>query len=159
MPRQKNPSKIKGKSDAFEEKDGDLELRVHVIDISYDETNPILQTCEPLYGYSYLVHRAQWHKHQGDDDDTAIAKAIDDCLGAGILTDFLRKNGKEVMKLFKLQWNEKDAQKYWKEEGEATTWVASARNLMRTMKLTAQQAVEAIAVPPPLRERVLQQLG
>ena len=35
---------------------GDLDLRVHVIDISYDETNPILQTCKPLYGYSYLVH-------------------------------------------------------------------------------------------------------
>ena len=43
--------------------------------------------------------------------------------------------------------------------GVANTWVASARNLMRSMKLTAQEAVEAIAVPAPLRERVLQQLG
>lgn len=49
-------------SDAFAEKDGDLELRVHVIDISYSETNEILQSCEPLYGYSYLVHLIQSYK-------------------------------------------------------------------------------------------------
>lgn len=44
-------------------------------------------------------------------------------------------------------------------EGVANTWVASARNLMRSMKLTAQEAVDAIAVPAPLREHILQQLG
>ena len=49
---QKKTRDVLSLSDAFEEKDGDLDLRVHVIDISYDETNPILQTCEPLYGYS-----------------------------------------------------------------------------------------------------------
>ena len=47
-------------------------------------------------------------------------------------------------------------------EGEARgtekTWVASVRNLMKSMKLTAQQAVEAVAVPMELRAKVLEQL-
>ena len=116
---QKKKRDVLSLSDAFEEKDGDLDLRVHVIDISYDEANPILKSCEPLYGYSYLVHLIQGHKRRGDDDDTAIAKAVNECLDAGILTNFLAKNGKEVIKMFKLQWNEKDAKKYWKEEAHA----------------------------------------
>ncbi len=43
-------------------------------------------------------------------------------------------------------------------EGEARTWVASVRNLMKSMKLTAQQAVEAVSVPMELREKVMEQL-
>ena len=42
--------------------------------------------------------------------------------------------------------------------GEEKTWVASVRNLMKTMKLTAQQAVEAVAVPANLRQKVLEQV-
>ena len=43
-------------------------------------------------------------------------------------------------------------------ERTAQTWVASARNIMKNMKLTAQQAVEAISVPMELRAKVLEQL-
>lgn len=43
-------------------------------------------------------------------------------------------------------------------EGEARTWVASVRNIMKNMKLTAQQAVEAVAVPAQFRKQVLEQV-
>ena len=162
-------------SDAFEEPGGDLELRVHVIDISYDETNEILQACEPLYGYSYLVHRIQEYKRQGDDNDTAIAKAITDCLQAGILTDFLMKNGKEVIDMFKLQWNEKDAKKYWKEEarnqglaegraegraegkveGKAEGKAEAARSLMESLHCTKEKAMELLKIPAELQPKIL----
>lgn len=42
--------------------------------------------------------------------------------------------------------------------GTEKTWVASVRNLMKSMKMTAQQAVEAVAVPIELRAKVLEQL-
>ena len=45
-----------------------------------------------------------------------------------------------------------------REAGEEKTWVASVRNLMKSMKLTAQQAVEALAVPMELRQKVLKQI-
>lgn len=45
-----------------------------------------------------------------------------------------------------------------KAEGEALTWVASAKNLMKNLKLTAQQAVDAVSVPMELRAKVLEQL-
>ena len=43
-------------------------------------------------------------------------------------------------------------------EGTIQTWAASARNIMKNMKLTAQQAVEAVSVPMELRAKVLEQL-
>lgn len=42
--------------------------------------------------------------------------------------------------------------------GTEKTWVASARNIMKNMKLTAQQAVDALSVPTELRAKVLEQL-
>lgn len=42
--------------------------------------------------------------------------------------------------------------------GRAEAWAASARNLMKNLKLTAQQAVDAIAVPVEFRAKVLEEL-
>ena len=151
-PRKKKCEELR-LSDSFLEKGGDLEIRVNVIDISYDETNPYLQASPPLYGYSYLVHCIQLHKKAGDDDDTAIAKAIIECKDAGILTDFLEKHGKEVIKMFKLQWNAQDAQKYWKEEG-ITQGVAQAtlKIIKRQLKRKADYAQIAEDTDTPIDE-------
>ena len=44
-------------------------------------------------------------------------------------------------------------------EGEEKTWVTSVRNIMKSMQLTAQQAVEAVAVPMKFRQKVLDQVA
>ena len=45
------------------------------------------------------------------------------------------------------------------EESKIEAWAESVKNLMKNMKWTAQQAIEAIAVPAQYREEVLDQLG
>ena len=57
------------------------------------------------------------------------------------------KNGKEVMKLFKLQWNEKDAQKYWKEEGMTTATVKIVRNLLSSGKMSYEEIAKNTETP------------
>ena len=42
--------------------------------------------------------------------------------------------------------------------GREQTWVASVRNLMKSMQMTAQQAAEALAVPAEIRQKVLEQV-
>ena len=51
-----------------------------------------------------------------------------------------------------------EGEAYGEARGTEKTWVASARNIMKNMKLTAQQAVEALSVPTELRAKVLEQL-
>ena len=125
------------------------DIRVHVIDISYDEANPYLKASPPLYGYSYLVYRVNRHKNEGDDDDTAIMKAILECKNAGILTEFLEKYGQEVLDMFKLQWNMKDAKKYWKEEAVAET---TLKIIKRQLKRKADYAQIAEDTDTPIDE-------
>ncbi len=45
-----------------------------------------------------------------------------------------------------------------KEIGTETTWISSIRNLMKSMKMTAQEAADALAVPQNLRKKVLEQV-
>ena len=104
-------------SDAFENPDGgDLELICHVIDISYDSSNEILQSCEPLRDYSYLVHLIHENHLRGMNDDEAIRQAVLVCMDQDVLKDFLHQFGKEVVNMFSLQWDEEEAKKYWTED-------------------------------------------
>lgn len=106
-------------SDAFENpQDGDLELVCHVIDISYDRDSKILNACQPLHDYSYLVHLIHENKLQGMNDDEAIRQAVLACIDQGILKHFLQQYGKEVVNMFSLQWNEEEARKYREEYAE-----------------------------------------
>ncbi|MCI6086315.1 MAG: Rpn family recombination-promoting nuclease/putative transposase [Selenomonas sp.] len=112
-PKLAEPRPMLKLSDAFEDPEGgDLELRCHVIDISYDENNAILQACQPLRGYSYLVHLIHKNKVSGMTDDNAIHDAVLYCKDHGILKDFLKQFGKEVVNMFSLQWDEEEAKRY-----------------------------------------------
>ena len=106
-------------SDAFDDpQNGDLELICHVIDISYDCNNEILNACRPLRDYSYLVYLIHENKHAGMTDDEAIRHAVLACIDQGILKNFLKQYGKEVINMFSLQWNEEEARKYREEYAE-----------------------------------------
>ena len=88
-------------SDAFENpQDGDLELVCHVIDISYDCNSEILNACQPLHDYSYLVYLIHANQLHGMTDDEAIQQAVFACIDQGILKNFLKQYGKEVINMF-----------------------------------------------------------
>ena len=73
--------------------------------------------------------------------------------------------------MFKLQWNEKDAKKYWMEEaeakghakgkaegkaeGETEGRAASARSLMESLHCTKEKAMELLKIPVELQPKVL----
>ena len=84
-------------------------------------------------------------------------------MDAGILTNFLKKNSREVINMFKLQWNEKDAKKYWMEEGEARGHAEgkaegkaeAARSLMESLNITKEKAMELLKIPAELQPKVL----
>ena len=46
-----------------------------------------------------------------------------------------------------------------RDEGRVEAWAESVKSLMKKMKMTAQQAIDAIAVPAEYREEVLDALG
>lgn len=144
--------------DAFEEPSDDLSLRCHVINITYDEHRRIFDKCQPLREYSFFMRRIQDNTESGMRLDEAIREAMNYCLDHQILADYLEKYREEVVDMVTWKWNIDEAKEVWEEEAKEEMLVTSVRNLMKSMKLTAQQAVEALAVPTDLREKVLAQV-
>lgn len=137
-------------SDAFP-MEGDAELIVTAYNITYSEQNKILQECRPLHGYSLFVHRVQENKVQGMALEQGILKAIKDCRADGTMADFLERHHGEVFGMVSLQWDEEKAKEFYESEARAEgidfAIVNSIRNLMKNMKLSAQQAMDVLEIP------------
>ena len=74
-----------------------LELCVKVININPEEGHEILNRCGILREYSEFVEILR--KHQQTDSSDAYKNAIEECMKAGILADYLKKKGSEVVNM------------------------------------------------------------
>ena len=86
-------------SDAFTAKCDKLylELNVRVINVNYEKGAELLEKCRLLSDYSQLVHIAKMNYQRTHDLDTAVSEAVTECMEKGILRNFLKENGGEIM--------------------------------------------------------------
>ena len=106
-------------SDSYLEKTEEpmLDLAVKVININFPENHPILERCRPLYEYSWFIQRIKDYLKTGKNRDEAIVQAIDDCLKAGMMADFLAEHGSEAVNMLYTEFNMEDALEVRFEEG------------------------------------------
>ena len=84
-----------------------LELTVKVININFQKAHDILDKCEVLKEYSQFVDTVR--KYAKEED--SIRKAIYECMEQGILTDYLKRKGSEVMNMLIAEYSyEEDMQ-------------------------------------------------
>ena len=81
-------------SDAFMNPVGEnsVELKVKVININSDKAHGILDKCGILKEYSQFISTVRKYS----DEESAIKKAIKECIEKGILADYLKRKGSEV---------------------------------------------------------------
>ena len=86
-------------SDAFTAKCDKLylELNVRVINVNYEKGAELLEKCRLLSDYSQLVHIAKMNYQRTHDLDTAVSEAVTECMERGILRNFFKENGGEIM--------------------------------------------------------------
>lgn len=111
--------KILKLSDAYLEKEDSpmLELTVKAININLPENHAILKKCRPLYEYSWFIQRIRDYLGQKQERDAAITHAVEDCEREGILADFVKRHGSEVINMLFTQFNMDDALEVSFEEG------------------------------------------
>ena len=93
------------------------ELVVDVWNVNFGENEQLAKESKSLYDYSYFVHCVRQWKSKGLEFDDAIAHAIQDCVKANIMKEFLSKHGSEVENMLFTEWNWDTALKVQKEEG------------------------------------------
>ncbi|MCO7120500.1 Rpn family recombination-promoting nuclease/putative transposase [Ihubacter massiliensis] len=86
-------------SDAFLEKCATLSVEavVKVINVNYKQGAEILERCKVLNEYSRFIYLVRKNWEKTNDLEAAIKQSIDTCIKEGVLRDFLKKNGGDVM--------------------------------------------------------------
>lgn len=103
-------------STAFQVKEEEvfLELTAIVLNINQGHNKSLLQACRTLNDYAVYTSRVRTYAQQ-TDLETAVERAIMECIDEGILADFLRKNRAEVKKVSIYEY---DYEKHMRQERE-----------------------------------------
>lgn len=80
-----------------------LELCVKVININTKEHHEILDKCHVLREYSEFVDIVR--KYKKNEDAECYKKAIEECIEKGILADYFRKKGSEVINMLTAEYD------------------------------------------------------
>lgn len=86
--------------------DGCLECQARMLNINYGRNKELLNKCRRLEEYSIFV--AKVRQYVADDiekRETAITRAIDECIKEGILVDILKEQKAEVLELVLTTFN------------------------------------------------------
>ncbi len=104
-------------SDAFPEAmDADIEVRVHVLNINHGRNTDMLQTCEPLYEYAWIVDKVRENSNTMPLN-LAIDSVIQSLPKDFELYPFLTVHRAEVLGMFLEEYDEEYTMNLFKEEG------------------------------------------
>ena len=92
-------------SDAYMVKDFQpmLDLKVKMININSSEQHEILERCQILREYSQFIDTVT--KYQETDVSEPYKKAIQECIRKGILAEYLKRKGSEVVNMLTAEYD------------------------------------------------------
>lgn len=103
--------KILKLSDAYLEKTDSpmLELIVREINVNPSAKHPLLEQSRAMREYSTFIERTREYAAQGLLGRAALQSAIEGCIRDGIMSEFLRHHGSEVINMLFTKYNVEDA--------------------------------------------------
>ena len=80
-----------------------IEVAVKVINVNYDKGAELLKKCKTLEEYSVFIHRIRVKWTECGDRETAIKESVQECMESGVLTEFLSRNGGDIMSFVNIE--------------------------------------------------------
>ena len=146
-------------SDSFPEgSDPDIEAKVRVLNINPGRNRKLMEACQSLREYSWLMDRIRINRDTMELED-AVDQAISDVPEDYIMKPFLIAHQAEVKGMLLTEYDEVEQMELFKEDGRKEGRaegrkemseekdLSGIRNLMETLKLTAKQAMDALKIP------------
>ena len=103
-------------SNAYEG-EGDIEVRVTMLNINYGKNQSLMDACEPLKEYAWLVDAVRRHQAEKMDLDAAVDASMDEMSDEFVIKPFLMENRAEVKNMFLTEYNEEKVMEKEREEG------------------------------------------
>lgn len=145
-------------SDIFEKKQEQpaLELNVIVYNINLGRNPELLAACSLLKEYAQYVDQVRTLARELPFPK-AVEKAVDYCIGNGILADFLRENRAEAIAMSIFEYDEEKHMKNEREEGREEGREELAKVLKRLMDAGETEALERALSDREYREELYQE--
>ena len=105
-------------SDAFGG-DGDIEVKVTMININYGHNKELMQACKPLSEYAFFSERIRKNKNKKNTLEEAVDIALDELPDDSIIKPFLIANKAEVKYMCITEYDEERTLAETKAEGRA----------------------------------------
>ncbi|MBR1711012.1 MAG: hypothetical protein IJ719_19650 [Clostridia bacterium] len=103
-------------SNAYEG-DGDIKVKVNMLNINYGKNQQLMDACEPLKEYAWLVDAVRKHQNEKMDLDASIDMALDETPEEFVIKSFLLENRAEVKSMFLTEYNEEKVMEKERQEG------------------------------------------
>ena len=136
-------------SDAFGG-DGDIEVKVTMININYGKNKALMEACEPLKEYAWLVDAIRRHEKIFQDIEAAVDAALDEMPDDFLIKKFLLKNKAEVKGMFLTEYDQEKVLAYERlevEERVATDMLKDGEPLAKIVRYSrlAEDAILKLA--------------
>jgi len=121
-------------SDLFIVKDGrepNLEAVVTVYNVNKGYNSDIMAHSKTLDGYAAFIAKVREYQNSGLESTESLQKSVEYCIKNGILDEFLKKNGGEIVNLLNFEWNMDDALRVRGEEGAETRAEKIAKKMLK----------------------------
>lgn len=139
-------------SEAFLQETGrpELELLVTVLNINPGKNETLMESCTLLKEYMQYVEKVRGHLAKCSLEK-AVNLAVDECISAGILAEFLSRNKAEAIAVSIYEYDEEKHLKNLFEEGKAAGMLeGKAEDIMELLK-------DFGAVPQTVKNRIYQE--
>ena len=134
-----------------EEKEPELELVVTAVNINPGCSRELLYKCESLGGYMAFVEKVRNKLAAELKVEEAVRQSVNECISEKILEDFFREHREEIVEMGIYEFDQELHDQVLREDGEAIGMEKGRReaieNLMDTLNLTEEQAMEALKIP------------
>ena len=145
-------------SDSFPEgSKPDIEVNVRMLNINHGRNQKLLDACEPLKEYSWLMQEIRKNRKTMEIED-AVDKAMADMPEDYVIRPFLDAHKVEVSGMLLTEYNEAETMELFRQEGVDKNRIECIKTVMKKLKYTAQQAMEFLEIPIADRAKYLAKL-
>ena len=143
----------------------DLELKVIVYNINTQKGSILLEKSRTLKEYMIFVDRARDALVNAKDElqkRQALERVIDKCIEDGILSELLKERREEIIVTSILNYDQaaheqalvEDGYEAGREEGRENTLLNNVGSLMKTMKMSVDEAMDALQITGTERDYI-----
>lgn len=167
-------------SDAFKTEHrhmADISVTVHMININRGHSQKLMESCRPLEEYAWSVDSVRMYR-KTDNLETAIDKTLDRMPQSFLIKPFLEEHRAEVKNMLLTEYNEAETMELFKRDylaegraegmakgmakgiakGQETERLCSIRNLMKSLNVSAEQAMVLLGIPETEQPKYLNRI-